>query len=113
MWSSRPYDGVPPFIWGSVESWEIWFTSTTLDGPTANSTSNWSLFAHSRRGLGPPGGRSALDGRLDPLQGRGHVSLELLGVSVAAAERDRGEQLAQQGQLLRHRATVHDLGAGA
>src|SRR5690348_13659560 len=106
MWSSSPYDGAPPFIWGL----EISFTSPTLDGPVANSTGNWSLFANSGRG---PARGSALDGRLEPFQRRGHPDLELVGVPVVATQRDRCEQLADQGQLLRHRSTVHDLGAGA
>ncbi len=64
MWSSRPYDEAPPFIWWPtpVRSVEESVTQPTLDGPTPKSMGNDPVFAQS-------GERSALHPRLHPLHG--------------------------------------------
>src|SRR3954454_21117795 len=95
MWSSRPFADPAPFIRGSSVR-EISFTSPTLDVPGVKSIPKGAMFAHS--GFPARARSSGLERGLEPGEGLGHSSLELVGVLVGPTERERGEDLAQHGE---------------
>src|SRR6188768_3986689 len=86
MWSSRPYDEEPPFIWRPtpVRSVEESVTQPTLDGPAPKSMGNDPVFAKSGER-----GRRSVGARSPPSSAPGSALLPLSGAALGQPAADR------------------------